>query len=119
VNGPSDPDGRAGEVFAALADPTRRSVLRAVAEGGPRTATELAAALPVSRQAIAKHLGILQEAGLVTTTKVGREQQFTVNPARLVEAGRWLTRAGAAWDDRLARLGRLATSRVPSSPDAG
>jgi DNA-binding transcriptional ArsR family regulator len=119
VTAPSDPDGRAGEVFAALADSTRRSVLRAVAEHGPRTATELAADLPVSRQAIAKHLGVLHDAGLVATSKVGREQRFTVTPARLVEAGAWLTRAGTAWDDRLARLGRLAASRIAPPPDGG
>jgi DNA-binding transcriptional ArsR family regulator len=115
----SDPsDARAGEVFAALADPTRRAVLRSVADEGPCTATELAARLPVSRQAIAKHLGILRAAGLVATQKAGREQQFTVTADRLLEAGTWLTRSGTAWDERLGRLERLARPRSRSSKGA-
>ncbi|MDQ2649740.1 MAG: metalloregulator ArsR/SmtB family transcription factor [Actinomycetota bacterium] len=108
---PVDADGPNGQVFAALADPTRRAVLEAVAAAGARTATELAAELPVSRQAIAKHLGILQEAGLVATAKVGREQRYSVTPAPLVEAGSWLLQAGRAWDRRLARLEQMATAR--------
>ena len=64
-------------MFEALADPTRRAVLRDVAEQGPRTATELAADLPVSRQAIAKHLAVLREAGLVAPARAGRETRFT------------------------------------------
>ena len=68
MNEAADPDGVAGAVFAALSDPTRRAVLRQVAERGPVTATELAARVPVTRQAIAKHLGVLEDAGLVTPT---------------------------------------------------
>lgn len=113
-----DPELAAGEVFAALADPTRRAVLRAVAEQGPRTATELAGVLPVSRQAIAKHLGILQTAGLVAPTRLGRETRFAVTPEPLAEAGAWLTRAGAAWDQRLERLAARARSR-PAAPADG
>ena len=111
---PVPPDDAVGEVFAALADPTRRAVLRGVADDGPCTATELATRLPVTRQAIAKHLGVLQAAGLVTTERAGREQQFSVTPGPLLEAGAWQTRTGSAWDDRLGRLQRLARSRSRS-----
>ena len=64
-------------LFAALADPTRRAVLRAVAEDGPVTATALAGRLPVTRQAVAKHLALLREAGLVAPEREGRETRFT------------------------------------------
>jgi DNA-binding transcriptional ArsR family regulator len=99
-----DAEARAATVFEALADPTRRSVLRDVAEQGPCTATELAAHLPVSRQAIAKHLQVLRAAGLVTPARAGRETRFRATLAPLAEAGRWLDRTGRAWEDRLARL---------------
>ena len=67
-------------MFEALADPTRRAVLRDVAERGPVTATELAADLPVTRQAIAKHLAVLREAGLVDPERAGRETRFSATP---------------------------------------
>jgi DNA-binding transcriptional ArsR family regulator len=104
VTGPPDADARAGAVFEALADPTRRAVLRNVATHGPRTATELAAELPVSRQAVAKHLAVLRDAGLVAHERAGREARFTATLAPLADAERWLRVAGAAWDERLARL---------------
>ncbi len=103
----SGPDDRAGVVFAALADPTRRAVLRHVAERGPVTATELAHHLPVTRQAVAKHLAVLQEAGLVAPRREGRENRFTASAARLAVAEGWLSAAVRAWDDRLARLEAL------------
>ncbi len=111
-------EGAAGAVFAALADPTRRAVLRDVAERGPATATELAERHPVSRQAIAKHLAILQEAGLVSPARAGRENRWSATPGPLEAAGRWLQQAGAAWDDRLRRLSELA-SRAAPAPDGG
>lgn len=104
----SDPDAAAGAVFAALGDPTRLAVLRNVAELGPITATELAGRLPVSRQAVAKHLAVLQEAGLVTPARSGRENRFSAATGPLAQAERWLADAGAAWDARLDRLGALA-----------
>ena len=109
----SDPDVAAGAVFAALSDPTRLAVLREVAERGPITATELAGGLPVSRQAVAKHLSVLQGAGLVTPARSGRENRFSASTAPLAAAERWLADAGAAWDTRLDRLAALArrTSR--------
>jgi DNA-binding transcriptional ArsR family regulator len=112
VPGPApDADARAGAVFEALADPTRRAVLRDVASRGPRTATEVAAELPVSRQAVAKHLSVLRDAGLVAHERAGREARFTATLGPLGEAERWLHRAGAAWDERLRRLERVARER--------
>ena len=73
----------AGTVLAALADPTRRDVLAAVAaRAGRATATDLAAELPVTRQAVAKHLGVLANAGLVTSERQGREARYASSPDR-------------------------------------
>lgn len=119
MTSPADADGRNGQVFAALADPTRRAVLAAVAEAGASTATQLAGRLPVSRQAVAKHLGVLEAAGLVRGERVGREQRFSVTPAPLLDAGTWLLRAGQAWDDRLERLRHRAAARHEERPDGG
>jgi DNA-binding transcriptional ArsR family regulator len=118
VTTPPDAEARAAAVFEALADPTRRAVLRDVAEQGPSTATELAAELPVSRQAVAKHLAVLREAGLVAPARAGRETRFTATLAPLAEAGRWLDRTGQAWESRLARLDARARDR-PRRPDPG
>ena len=104
-------DARAGAVFEALADATRRALLRDVASRGPRTATELAAELPISRQAVAKHLAVLRDAGLVAHERAGREARFTATLAPLAEAEGWLQATGASWDDRLARLDRHARER--------
>jgi DNA-binding transcriptional ArsR family regulator len=93
-------------VFTALADPTRRAILRAVAEDGPVTATALAGRLPVTRQAVAKHLGLLREAGLVAPERAGRETRFTAVGAPLDDLATWAADAGRRWDDRLARLRR-------------
>jgi DNA-binding transcriptional ArsR family regulator len=111
VSSRTDAEARAGAVFDALADPTRRTVLRHVAEQGPRTATELASDLPVTRQAVAKHLAVLREAGLVQPERLGRETRYSATLGPLTDAGRWLTRTGAAWDDRLARLAGRARTR--------
>jgi DNA-binding transcriptional ArsR family regulator len=93
-----------GAVFAALADPTRRAVLRAVADRGEATATALGEAVGVSRQAAAKHLDLLAEAGLVADARHGRERRWRVTPAPMADAAAWLERTGAAWDARLDRL---------------
>ena len=102
----SERDAAAGAVFAALADPTRRSVVRALAERPTVTASALAAELPVSRQAVAKHLTILAEAGLVTAAREGHELRYRFEPERLTDAIGWMVNAGARWDERLARLER-------------
>jgi DNA-binding transcriptional ArsR family regulator len=91
-------------VFAALADPTRRAVLRSIASGEATTATELAASLPISRQAVSKHLTQLQRAQLIDSQRDGRETRFEATPAPLADAMAWITAVGAQWDDRLAAL---------------
>ncbi|GFE17091.1 hypothetical protein Sgleb_51380 [Streptomyces glebosus] len=96
------------EVFAALADPTRRRILDALAAHGEATATVLAAELPVSRQAIVKHLGVLDRAGLVAGHREGREARYRVIPERLGVTARWMDRVAAAWDTRLSAIKRLA-----------
>lgn len=93
-----------GRVFAALGDPTRRDLLRVIGGRGEATATELAAELPVSRQAVTKHLQLLAAAGLVAGERRGRERCYRLDPAPLGDAARWLSETGAAWDRRLARL---------------
>ena len=85
-------------VFAALADPMRRDVLEALAEQGPAGASSLARRLPVSRQAIAKHLDVLEGAGLVTGQRQGREMAFAVQPRALWATARWLERAAEHWE---------------------
>ncbi len=97
-------------LFAALADPTRRAILREVAEDGPLTATALAGRVPVSRQAVAKHLGLLRDAGLVVPEREGRETRFTAVTDPLDDLAAWADAAGRRWDDRLARLRRHLTS---------
>ena len=95
---------RAGAVFHALSDPTRRHVVRALAEGGTVTASGLAAQLPVSRQAITKHLVALRDAGLAESHHEGREVHYHLTPAPMADAIDWMASAGAAWDKRLGRL---------------
>jgi DNA-binding transcriptional ArsR family regulator len=97
-----------GEVFAALADPTRRQVLDLLAARGEGSATALAAQLPVSRPAVVKHLTVLDRAGLVEARRRGREVLFTVRPQPLDSAARWMAGVAAEWDARLAALKRLA-----------
>lgn len=99
-------DAAAGAVFHALSDPTRRQVVQALARRGALTASAIAADLPVSRQAVTKHLTVLSDAGLATSTEHGRERRYDLTPAPMADAVAWITRTGAAWDDRLARLQR-------------
>lgn len=104
-----------GAVLGALADPTRRTVFEAVARRGPLTATALAGELPVSRQAVTKHLDRLAEAGLVRAERHGRETRWSATPAPLVDAQRWFDDIAAAWDHRLGALAALARSRRQAS----
>ncbi|HET6172305.1 MAG TPA: metalloregulator ArsR/SmtB family transcription factor [Gaiellales bacterium] len=102
--------GDPGLIFGALADDTRRTVFVRVAATGQMTASELARELPVTRQAVSKHLSLLATAGLVGSERVGRETRFHVCSEPLSDAIDWMASVGARWDDRLARLSRLAGS---------
>jgi DNA-binding transcriptional ArsR family regulator len=100
-------------VFDALGDPGRRALVQAVASRGTATATELAADLPVTRQAVSKQLVSLAHVGLLRSTRSGRENRYEVTPEPLGEAMAWMVEVGGAWDDRLARLARsLARDRA-------
>jgi DNA-binding transcriptional ArsR family regulator len=103
--------GRLDGVFEALGDPGRRALVEAVAARGDATATELAAQLPVTRQAVSKQLVALAEAGLLCATRTGRENRYAVTPGPLGDAVAWMVEVGGAWDDRLAKLGRALEAR--------
>jgi ArsR family transcriptional regulator, cadmium/lead-responsive transcriptional repressor len=92
------------DVFGALADPTRREVLRSLALEPGLTASRLAGDLPMTRQAVSKHLTALSGAGLVQARREGRETRYTLTPAPLAGAIEWMAEVGAEWDARLARL---------------
>jgi DNA-binding transcriptional ArsR family regulator len=98
------------ELWAAVADPTRRRILDALLAHGEATATTLAGDLPVTRQAVAKHLSVLERAGLVDSRRVGREVRYAVRPERLDAASAWLAQVAAEWDGRLGAIKRLAES---------
>jgi DNA-binding transcriptional ArsR family regulator len=95
----------ADAVFSALADPTRRHLIEALA-GRPASATRLAADLPISRQAVAKHLAGLRAAHLVQVERSGREALYSLDPRPLTDAAEWIARVGSEWDGRLAELRR-------------
>jgi len=98
-------DERIDAVFSALADPTRREVVRLLADR-PATATELSSRLPVSRQAVAKHLAALEDAGLASPTREGREVRYRLTPSPMTRAASWMAEVGAEWDRRLEELKR-------------
>ena len=98
-------------VFGALADGTRRSLLADIARRGDATPTELAADSPVTRQAVAKHLGVLADAGLVEARREGRETRYRHTPEPFSDAIGWMVDVGGRWDDRLAALQRAAERR--------
>jgi len=101
------------DVFDALADPNRRYVLEALAQRDTATATELAAEMPVTRQAVAKHLAALNEAGLVESRREGRETRYELTPGPLGAAMDWMAGVGANWDSRLAKLQQHLTGGSP------
>jgi DNA-binding transcriptional ArsR family regulator len=98
-------DERIDAVFHALADPTRRSLLRRLADA-PFTATELSARVPISRQAVAKHMAALHEAGLVVAERSGREVRYRLTPGPMADAATWIAETGSRWDRRLQNLQR-------------
>ena len=102
---PPDIEAIAEQVFTALADPTRRSILAALAAGGPATATDLAERLPITRQAIAKHLFLLAEVGLVTAEPGERRRvRYRLRSAPMQVAQQFLAALARDWDTRLDAL---------------
>ena len=101
------------DVFAALGDPTRRHLYKHLAQRGPVTATALAADLAISRQAVAKHLGVLSDAGMATFARVGRETRFEASLSPLTEVQAWIQSVEGEW---ASRLGALAAA-LESSTD--
>lgn len=98
-------------VFAALADPTRRSLLSRLAEASPRTATQLATEYPrMTRQGLLKHLDVLEHAGLVAVRQQGREKRYTLTPEPLRDVNRYIAEITSRWDERLLRLKTLIES---------
>ena len=112
----ADADKRTSAVFGALSDPTRRALLAAIAEHPATTATELASQLPISRQAVLKHLNALTNAGLLDRTRSGREVRYQFTPAPLSDAVDWMTAVGAEWDERLALLRQRLAEAAATGP---
>lgn len=96
------------DVLSALADPTRWQLMDRLADRGGATATTLAEGLPVTRQAIVKHLGVLERAGLVTGRRAGREMRYSVRAEALDATARWMAAAARRWDTRLAAIKSIA-----------
>ncbi|PRX44974.1 ArsR family transcriptional regulator [Prauserella shujinwangii] len=96
------------DLWSAVGDPTRRRMLDLLLADGEGTATSLSERLPVTRQAVAKHLGVLDRVGLVHGTPSGRERRYRVDEAQLARAIAQLSAVGAAWDGRLRRIKRIA-----------
>ncbi len=93
-------------VFAALGDRTRLGIVSRLVEDGPASIARLAAAAPVSRQAVTKHLHALEAAGLVRSRRRGRERVWTLEPRRIAEVRRYIDEIAVGWDAALARLKR-------------
>ena len=98
----------AERLWAALADPMRQRLVDLLLAEGDATATALARALPITRQGVAKHLAVLERAGLVLASRTGREVRFSVRRDRLDRAARRMARVLAGWEERLAAIKRLA-----------
>lgn len=109
----ADPDPQVGILFGALSDPSRRQMLQSLLRDGATTVPTLTATLPISRQAVAKHLAALEQAGLVERAPGSgrREVVYAAAPQGLAPAIEWLAAADAAWAGRLERLKLAAESR--------
>jgi len=102
----------ADAVFLALGDPMRRRLLTLLGRGGEASATDLARELPVTRQAIQKHMSTLSAAGLVAARRSGREVLFRPTPGPMSEAMAWMAEVGGQWDERLAALERQIAGKA-------
>ena len=94
-------------LFGALSDPTRRTLVERLLTKGPATATALAEDTPLTRQAVLKHLQVLEAAGLLARDRVGREVRYRVTPRPLASAVGWILDTAGQWDNRIERLRRL------------
>jgi DNA-binding transcriptional ArsR family regulator len=114
---PPDIEAIAEQVFTALSDPTRRAILGALASGGPATATDLADQLPISRQAIAKHLALLEEAGLVTAEPGERRRvRYRLRSTPMRVAQQFLSALARDWDQPLTQLAEHLDRSARKSP---
>jgi DNA-binding transcriptional ArsR family regulator len=109
------------ELWAAVADPSRRRLLDVLVALGEATPTVLARELPFSRQAVAKHLAVLERAGLVESRRQGREVRYVIGAERLAAATQAMARQAARWDQRLAAIKRIAEAihRQTAEPQRG
>jgi DNA-binding transcriptional ArsR family regulator len=107
------------DLWSAIGDPTRRRMLDLLLVDGQGTATTLGRRLPVSRQAVTKHLAVLDRVGLVRATPVGRERRYQVDDAQLARAVAQLSSVGSAWDARLQRIKRIAEAIERTRHDSG
>jgi DNA-binding transcriptional ArsR family regulator len=96
------------DLWSAIGDPTRRRMIDLLLVDGQGTATSLSGQLPVTRQAVAKHLAVLDRVGLVHGATTGRERRYRVDDAQLARAAAQLASVGSAWDGRLRRIARIA-----------
>jgi DNA-binding transcriptional ArsR family regulator len=103
------------ELWSAIGDPTRRRMLDLLLADGAHTATSLSHQLPVTRQAVAKHLGVLDRAGLVHAIPAGREKRYQIDDVQFARAVAQLTEVGSAWDGRLRRIKHIAEA-IRSAP---
>ncbi len=94
------------KVFSALADPTRQQLIDWLVAEETGTATEFAARLPISRQAVARHLSELEVAGLVRSARLGKELRYSLDPRPLVDAMQWLAVRADQWDTKLGNLAK-------------
>ena len=114
---PPDVEAIAEQVFTALADPTRRAILATLAAQGPATATDLADRLPITRQAIAKHLALLADADLVIPTPGERRRvRYRLHSAPVQVAQQFLAALANDWDDRLTALKDHLDRSFPGLP---
>jgi DNA-binding transcriptional ArsR family regulator len=102
---------RLDRTFAALTDSTRRSILARLEHEGPKTISDIAAPLTIKLPAVLKHLGVLEDAGLITRSKTGRVVTVTIDPDPIKPALTWLKRYERFWGPRLDHLARYAEAK--------
>lgn len=101
----------AADVFAAIADPTRRAMLMRLAREGERNVSQLMEPFAISQPAVSKHLRILRQAGLVSSRKAGRENLYDIQASRLSDVRDWVSEIEEYWDERLDALGEYLDAR--------